>query len=86
MAFCKGLNILCAQVRGIEAICEATFRMYDPATKQYIDKPFSEQMESLICTSTRPAAHESRERNHLFGRIARRRYTQFGKKTLSCQT
>ena len=44
-AFCKHLGIRCGQVRGIGAVCEATFRMYDPATKQYVDKTFSEQME-----------------------------------------
>ena len=45
MAFCKALDITCGQVRGIGAVSEATFRMYDPATKQYVDKTFSEQME-----------------------------------------
>ena len=44
-AFCKDLTIYCGQVRGIGAISEATFRMYDPATKQYVDKTFTEQME-----------------------------------------
>ena len=44
-AFCKDLTVYCGQVRGIGAISEATFRMYDPATKQYVDKTFSEQME-----------------------------------------
>ena len=45
MAFCRHLGVLCGQVRGIGAISEATFRMYDPATKQYVDKTFAEQME-----------------------------------------
>ncbi len=44
-AFCKAQGILCGQVSGIGAVCEATFRMYDPATKQYVDKTFAEQME-----------------------------------------
>ena len=44
-SFCKDLTVYCGQVRGIGAISEATFRMYDPATKQYVDKTFSEQME-----------------------------------------
>ena len=44
-AFCKDLTVYCGQVRGIGAISEATFRMYDPATKQYVDKTFTEQME-----------------------------------------
>ena len=44
-AFSKHVGIQCGQVRGIGAISEATFRMYDPATKQYVDKTFAEQME-----------------------------------------
>lgn len=44
-AFCKDLDIRCGQVSGIGAVCEATFRMYDPVTKQYVDKTFTEQME-----------------------------------------
>ena len=44
-AFCRDIRIFCGQVRGIGAVCEATFRMYDPATKEYVDKTFSEQME-----------------------------------------
>ena len=42
---CKDLGITCGQVSGIGAVCEATFRMYDPATKKYVDKTFAEQME-----------------------------------------
>lgn len=44
-AFCRQLGVDCGQVRGIGAVSEATFRMYDPATKQYVDKTFTEQME-----------------------------------------
>lgn len=44
-AFCKEVNILAGEIRGIGAISEATFRFLDPATKQYVDKTFTEQME-----------------------------------------
>ena len=44
-AFCKDLDIRCGAVYGLGAICEATFRFLDPATKKYVDKTFSEQME-----------------------------------------
>ena len=44
-SFCRFRGIRCGQVSGIGAVSEATFRMYDPATKQYVDKTFSEQME-----------------------------------------
>ena len=44
-AFCREKGILAGKVEGLGAICEATFRFLDPATKQYVDKTFSEQME-----------------------------------------
>ena len=44
-AFCEHVGIQCGQVTGIGAVSKATFRMYDPATKQYVDKTFAEQME-----------------------------------------
>ena len=44
-AFCEHVGILCGQVTGIGAVSKATFRMYDPVTKQYVDKTFAEQME-----------------------------------------
>ncbi|MBP5383285.1 MAG: DNA-binding protein [Bacteroidales bacterium] len=43
--FCKEKEIYAGVVNGLGAICEATFRFLDPATKQYVDKTFSEQME-----------------------------------------
>lgn len=44
-AFCKELDIYAGSVSGLGAVSEATFRFLDPATKQYVDKTFSEQME-----------------------------------------
>ena len=44
-AFCKEKGILAGQITGLGAINEATFRFLDPATKQYVDKTFAEQME-----------------------------------------
>lgn len=44
-AFCKEKGILAGKVDGLGAICEATFRFLDPATKKYVDKTFNEQME-----------------------------------------
>ena len=43
--FCRMKSITAGEVTGIGAICEATFRFLDPATKQYVDKTFEEQME-----------------------------------------
>ncbi|MBO6170081.1 MAG: DNA-binding protein [Bacteroidales bacterium] len=44
-AFCKEKDIFAGSILGLGAINEATFRFLDPATKQYVDKTFSEQME-----------------------------------------
>ena len=44
-AFCDEKGILAGSVIGIGAISEATFRFLNPATKAYVDKTFSEQME-----------------------------------------
>ena len=44
-AFCVERGILAGVISGIGAVCEATFRFLDPATRQYVDKTFSEQME-----------------------------------------
>lgn len=44
-AFCRAEGILCGKISGLGAIDQATFRFLDPATKQYVDKRFDEQME-----------------------------------------
>ena len=44
-AFCREKDIRAGVVGGLGAICEATFRFLDPATKKYVDKTFAEQME-----------------------------------------
>lgn len=43
--FCKKKKITCGTISGLGAINCATFRFLDPATKQYVDKTFEEQME-----------------------------------------
>lgn len=43
--FCRAEGILCGKVSGLGAVNQATFRFLDPATKQYVDKTFQEQME-----------------------------------------
>ena len=49
-AFCEEHGIQSGIVGGIAAINEATFRFFDPATKKYVDKTFSEQMEVTCLT------------------------------------
>ena len=43
--FCRKMKIVAGEITGIGAISEATFRFLDPATKNYVDKTFAEQME-----------------------------------------
>ena len=43
--FCRKQKLSAGEISGIGAISEATFRFLDPATKQYVDKTFAEQME-----------------------------------------
>ena len=44
-AFCAEKEILAGSITGLGAIGSATFRFLNPATKQYVDKTFEEQME-----------------------------------------
>ena len=43
--FCHDCDVVSGVVSGIGAVCGATFRFLDPATKRYVDKEFLEQME-----------------------------------------
>ena len=43
--FCREKKILSGEITGLGAINCATFRFLNPATKQYVDKTFEEQME-----------------------------------------
>lgn len=62
-AFCKEKEIFTGKVSGIGAICSATFRFLDPATKTYVDKTFEEQMEitnltgNISCKDNKPYLH-----------------------------
>ncbi|MGG7469798.1 PPC domain-containing DNA-binding protein [Chryseobacterium arthrosphaerae] len=43
--FIRNQNIRAGEVTGIGAVSEATLRFFNPATKNYVDKTFKEQME-----------------------------------------
>lgn len=83
-AFCKDLTVYCGQVRGIGAISEATFRMYDPATKQYVDKTFSEQME-ITCLIGNISQKDGKPYLHVHVTAGRRDYTCVGGHLLSAR-
>ena len=67
----------CGAVYGIGAICEATFRFLDPATKQYVDKTFSEQMEITNLTGN-ISRKDGNVYLHLHITASRRDYTCVG--------
>lgn len=44
-AFCRAQGIRSGSISGIGAIRKMTLRFFDPATKEYVDRVFAEQME-----------------------------------------
>ena len=42
---CNDLNITGGDIIGLGAVSSATLRCFNPATKEYVDKTFNEQME-----------------------------------------
>ena len=83
-AFCKHVGIITGQVTGIGAISEATFRLYDPATKQYVDKTFAEQME--ITNITGNISHKDKEVYlHVHATCSRADYSCVGGHLLSAR-
>lgn len=76
-AFCEEKGILAAAVNGIGAISEATFRFLDPATKQYVDKTFREQME-ITCLTGNISQKEGKPYLHLHLTASREDYSCIG--------
>jgi predicted DNA-binding protein with PD1-like motif len=76
-AFCEEKNIQSGRIDGIGAICEATFRFLDPATKKYVDKTFAEQMEitALVGNVSRK---DGKVYLHIHVTASRRDYTCIG--------
>ena len=81
-AFCEEKGIRAGAVSGIGAICEATFRFLDPATKRYVDKTFSEQMEITNLTGN-ISEKDGKVYLHLHVTASRRDYTCIGGHLLS---
>lgn len=76
-AFCEEHGIQSGIVGGIAAINEATFRFFDPATKKYVDKTFSEQMEITNLTGN-ISRKDGNVYLHLHITASRRDYTCVG--------
>ena len=83
-AFCREKGILAGEVRGLGAISEATFRFLDPATKKYVDKCFSEQMEITNLTGN-ISSKDGEVYLHLHITASRRDYSCVGGHLLSAR-
>lgn len=81
-AFCTEQGIHAGAVYGIGAAEEATLRFLDPATKQYVDKTFTEQMECASLTGN-ISAKDGKVYLHLHVVLGRRDYTCVGGHLLS---
>ena len=75
--FARRQKIQSGVVEGIGAISEATFRFLDPATKQYVDKTFQEQMEITNLTGNF-SRKEGEVYLHVHLTCSRRDYTCVG--------
>ena len=76
-AFCKAKEICAGKISGLGAINSATFRFLDPATLQYVDKTFDEQMEITNLTGN-ISAKDGAPYLHLHITASRRDYTCIG--------
>ena len=76
-AFCLEKDIRSGIVGGIAAISEATFRFLDPATKNYVDKTFDEQME-ITCLAGNISHKDNKPYLHLHVTASRCDYTCVG--------
>ena len=83
-AFCVEKEIKTGTVLGLGAICEATFRFLDPATKKYVDKTFSEQMEITNLTGN-ISQKDGKPYLHLHITASRRDYSCIGGHMLSAR-
>ena len=75
--FCGKNKIQAGAVTGIGAIGSATFRFLDPATKQYVDKTFDEQMEITNLTGN-ISVKDGKPYLHIHATAGRRDYTCVG--------
>lgn len=76
-AFCQEKDIRSGIVGGLAAISEATFRFLDPASKQYVDKTFTEQME-VTCLTGNISRKDGAPYLHIHVTASRRDYTCIG--------
>ena len=76
-AFCREKGILCGKISGLGAVNSATFRFLDPATMQYVDKTFDEQME-ITCLTGNISCLDGKPYLHVHITASRRNYSCIG--------
>jgi len=84
-AFAIEQGVTAGQVTGLGAVCEATFRMYDPTTKQYVDKTFAEQMEVTNITGNFSVRDDGQPYLHIHMTCSREDYSCIGGHLLSAR-
>ena len=72
--FIQQENIRAGEVTGIGAVSEATLRFFNPSTKKYVDKTFTEQME-ITNISGNISEVEGKTMLHLHITLGREDYT-----------
>ncbi len=83
-AFCIETGIRAGEVSGIGAVCSATLRFLNPATKAYVDRTFEEQMEisSLVGNISEK---DGKPYLHLHVNLGRSDYSVVGGHMLTCR-
>lgn len=67
-------KIIAGNILGVGAVNEATLRFFDPETKKYVDKTFSEQMEISNMTGN-IAVKDGKPYLHVHATLGRKDYT-----------
>lgn len=82
--FCKEQKITAGSIVGLGAINEVTLRFFDPETKKYVDKTFSEQLEITNLTGN-ISTMDGKEYLHLHITLGRADYTALAGHLMSAQ-
>lgn len=83
-SFCEEHNLKAGMIYGIGAVNEATLRFFNPATKRYVDRTFSEQMEIANLTGNLSTL-DGETYLHLHATFGREDYTALAGHLLSAR-
>lgn len=83
-AFCEEKGLKAGMIYGIGAVNEATLRFFNPATKNYVDRTFAEQMEIANLTGNLSTL-DGKAYLHLHATFGREDYTALAGHLLSAR-